>query len=113
MEDIFKYFFFPECDVRYNIIKGLVVQLVKNLPAMQETQVRPLDQEDPLEKGMATHSLQYSLLENTMDRGGWQVTVHRVAQSQTQLSNTFTFFNIITAFETLRSSYLHIYLVMV
>ena len=28
---------------------------------------------------MATHSLQYSFLENTMDRGGWQVTVHRVA----------------------------------
>ena len=30
--------------------------MVKNLPTMQETQVRPPDQEDPLEKGMATHS---------------------------------------------------------
>ena len=30
--------------------------MVKNLPAMQETQVRSLGQEDPLEKGMATHS---------------------------------------------------------
>ena len=30
--------------------------VVKNLPAMQETRVRPLGQEDPLEKGMATHS---------------------------------------------------------
>ena len=30
--------------------------MVKNLPAMQEAQVRPLDQEDPLEKRMATHS---------------------------------------------------------
>ena len=30
--------------------------MVKNLPAMLETQVRFLDQEDPLEKGMATHS---------------------------------------------------------
>ena len=30
--------------------------MVKNLPAMQVTQVRPLGQEDPLEKGMATHS---------------------------------------------------------
>ena len=30
--------------------------MVKNLPAMQETQVQSLDQEDPLEKGMATHS---------------------------------------------------------
>ena len=30
--------------------------MLKNLPAMQETQVRSLSQEDPLEKGMATHS---------------------------------------------------------
>ena len=30
--------------------------MVKNLPAMQETWVRSLGQEDPLEKGMATHS---------------------------------------------------------
>jgi len=30
--------------------------MVKNLPAMQEAQVRSLGQEDPLEKGMATHS---------------------------------------------------------
>ena len=30
--------------------------MVKNLPAMQETQVRSLDQEDPLEKEMTTHS---------------------------------------------------------
>ena len=35
---------------------SLAVQLVKNLPAMQETWVRFLDQEDPLEKEMATHS---------------------------------------------------------
>ena len=34
----------------------LVPQMVKNLPAMQETRVRSLGQEDPLEKGMATHS---------------------------------------------------------
>ena len=31
-------------------------QMVKNMPAMRETWVRYLDQEDPLEKGMATHS---------------------------------------------------------
>ena len=30
--------------------------MVKNLPAMQETQVRSLGQEDPVEMGMATHS---------------------------------------------------------
>ena len=33
-----------------------VPQMVKNLPAMWETWVRSLGQEDPLEKGMATHS---------------------------------------------------------
>ena len=33
-----------------------VAQWVKNLPAMQETQVRSLGQEDPLKEGMATHS---------------------------------------------------------
>ena len=34
----------------------LVVQMVKNLPTMQETWVPSLDQEDPLEKGMATQT---------------------------------------------------------
>ena len=33
-----------------------VAQMVKNLTAMQETQVQSLGQEDPLERGMATHS---------------------------------------------------------
>ena len=35
---------------------SLVDQMVKNLPAMQETWVQSLGREDPLEKGMATHS---------------------------------------------------------
>ena len=35
---------------------SLVAQTVKNLPAVQETQVQSLGQEDPLEKGMATQS---------------------------------------------------------
>ena len=35
---------------------SLVAQTLKNLPAMWETQVRTLGQEDPLEKGRATHS---------------------------------------------------------
>ena len=34
----------------------MVAQMVKNLPPMWETQVQSLGQEDPLEKGMATHS---------------------------------------------------------
>ena len=36
---------------------SLVVQTVKNLPAMQETWLQSLGQEDPLEKGMATYSI--------------------------------------------------------
>ena len=35
---------------------SLIAQTVKNLPAMQESQVRSLGQEDPLKKGMASHS---------------------------------------------------------
>ena len=37
--------------------------------------------------------LQYSCLENPMDGGAWQATVHGVAKSWTQLNNTFTFFS--------------------
>ena len=38
------------------MFKGLVAQMVKNLPATQETQVPSLIWDDPLEKRMATHS---------------------------------------------------------
>ena len=60
---------------------SLVAQLVKNLPAMWDTWVRSLGWEDPLEKGKATHSSIVGL-ENSMDG-----TVHRVAKSQTRLSD--------------------------
>ena len=40
----------------FTSVVSLVVQMVKNLPAMQETQVLSLGSEDPLEKGMAAHS---------------------------------------------------------
>ena len=45
-----------------------MAQLVKNLPAVQETWVVSLGGEDPPEKGKATHS---SRVENPMDRGVW------------------------------------------
>ena len=38
------------------MLASLVAQMVKNLPAKQETSIQFLDREDPLEKGMATHS---------------------------------------------------------
>ena len=54
---------------------SLVVQTVQNLPAMQETWVRSLGWEDPLEKAMATHSsiLAWKILQ-TEDIGGLQST---------------------------------------
>ena len=65
------------------VLQGpLVAQLVKNPPAMQETPAGFLGWEDPLEKGMATHS---SILawRIPMDRGAWQATVHGVTKSRT------------------------------
>ena len=59
---------------------SLVAQMVKNPPAMQETWVQSLGWEDPLEEDMATYS---SILDwrIPMNRGAWQVTVHRVSKS--------------------------------
>ena len=70
----------------YKTLASLVAQTVKNLPTMQETRVRSLGGEDPLEKGMAIHS---SILawRIPMDRGAWWATVHRVAKSRTRLSD--------------------------
>ena len=68
---------------------SLVAQRLKRLPAMQETQVRSLGWEDPLEKEMATHSSILGL-ENSMDREAWWARVHGVAKSRTRLSN-FTY----------------------
>ena len=66
---------------------SLMAQMVKNPPAMQETWVRSLGWEDPLEEGMATHS---SILawRTPMDRGAWQAMVHGVTKSRTQLSDS-------------------------
>ena len=61
---------------------SLVAELVKILPATRETWVESLGGEDPLEKGMANHS-SFLCLENSMDRGVWEATVHGVSKSQT------------------------------
>ena len=62
---------------------SLAAWLVKNLPAVQETQVTSLGWEDPLEKKMATHS-RILAWKNPMDRGAWKATVHGVTKSQTR-----------------------------
>ena len=58
--------------------------MIKNLPAVLQSQVQFLGQEDPLEKRMAAHS---SILVWRMDRGAWWAIVPRVARSQTPLSD--------------------------
>ena len=62
---------------------SLVAQTVKNLPAMQETQVQSLGQEDPLEKGMQP-TLVFSPGEF---HGQRSPAVHGVTKSCTRLSN--------------------------
>ena len=66
---------------------SLVAQLVKNPPAVQETQIRFLGWENPLEKDMATHSsILVWEIPWTEEHGGLQ-SVHGLTKSQTQLSN--------------------------
>ena len=59
-----------------------MAQVVKNLPAVQETWVRSLGQEEPLEKGMATHSSTHA-----WRIPWWAGGLHEVAKSLTRLSN--------------------------
>ena len=58
--------------------------MVENLLAMQETRVQSLGQEDPLEKGMATHS---RILAWRIPRTEERATVHGISMNGTQLSN--------------------------
>ena len=55
----------------------LVTQMIKNMPAVQETRVQ---------SGHG-NPLWYSFLENSMDRGAWWATVHGVAKSRTRLGD--------------------------
>ena len=57
-----------------------MAQMVKNLSARQETR-RPGLGRSPREGN--GNPLQYSCLENPMDRGAWQATVHGIAESDT------------------------------
>ena len=70
---------------------SIVDQMVKNLPAMRETQVRSLGQEEPLEKGMATYSSVLALrIPWTEEPGGLQSTgSQRIGHNW--VTNTFTF----------------------
>ena len=67
-------------------LTSLVTQTVKHLPTMQETQVRSLDWEGPLEKEMATQSCILAWTEDPMDGGSWQAPVRGVTKSQTDFT---------------------------
>ena len=73
---LFELFFF---------LLSLVAQTVRYLSEVQETQVWSLNQEGPLEEGLATHSS--ILIWRIPWRGACRITVHGVAKSQTQLGN--------------------------
>ena len=73
----------------YYLCRGLPwgAHLVKNLPAMQETRVQFLSQEDALEKRMATHfSILAWRIPWTEEPSGWAI-VHKVTKSWTRLSD--------------------------
>ena len=75
---MFKFFFDTLVEKKYMELDyrtSLVAQLVKNLPAMQETWVRSLGLEDSLEKGKTTRS---SIL-------AWRILVHGTAKSRPRL----------------------------
>ena len=71
---------------------SLVVQMVKNLLAMQETTCNTAGLGSIPDLGRSPdeghgYPLQYFCLENSMDRGAWRAVVHGVTKSQTRLSN--------------------------
>ena len=68
---------------------SMVAEMVQNLPTMQETWVRSLSREDPLEKGMATHSnILIWRIPLTEEPGG---TVHGVAKIWPWLTERLTY----------------------
>ena len=72
----------------------LAAQTVKNLPTMQETWVRYLGGEGWCPEKENGYSLQYSCLENPMDKGVWRTTVYGVARvGHDWVTNTFTQFS--------------------
>ena len=76
--------------VTYKVLTSLVAQMTKNLPAMQENQVRSLGQEDSLEKGMATHSSLAWRIPWTEEPGELRSWVHKESDRTEQLTLSFS-----------------------
>ena len=70
-----KHFWVDLAEIVRIYVTPVVAQMVKNLPAMQETRVQSLSGEDPLEEGMATHSnILVCRIPWTEESGGLQST---------------------------------------
>ena len=91
---------------------SLVVQMVKNLPAVQETQVRSLCQEDPLKKGMAAHSSIPAFWKSSGQRSlvgysSWGCKESDMTK-RLALSYTFSYMILLKLFNLLLLQFLHI-----
>ena len=76
----------PYLGLPWSLQRGMVAQLVKNLPAVKETQVQSLGQEDPLEKGMATHFSTLAWRISWMEERGGLQSMGSHTKSRTRLS---------------------------
>ena len=71
---------------------SLVAQIERNLPAMQEAQVQSLGQEDPLEKGMATHSSIFAWrIQGQRSLVGYSPCGHKESDTTEQLACTHVY----------------------
>ena len=87
---------------------GLVAQLEKDLLAMRATRVRLLGWEDHPGEVNDT-PLQYSCLENLMDRGAWQATVHGVTRVGHDLAAKLLLLHVCVCVYIYTHTYIHIY----
>ena len=76
----------PAFCIRIHFWASAMAHMVMNLPAMWETWVQSLGQGTSPGEGKG-YPLQYSCLENSVDRGAWRVTICGIAKSRTRLSD--------------------------
>ena len=79
------------------LLGSLMAQTVKNLPAVWETWI-PSPELGESPGGGKSYPLQYSGLENSVDRGVWWATVHGLTKSHGWVTFTFTFITIMSLF---------------
>ena len=81
--------YYEELYTKMGLSNGSVVKNPSVMQELQETQVRSLGQEDPLEKGMATQS-RILVWRIPMNRGAQQATIHGIIKSQRWLKQLST-----------------------